>query len=56
MKGKLWSLRSLFPGLIWKFDMEIKGLKDFDSIPPVEEDGKTFNIMPIKRPFRMQNF
>jgi hypothetical protein len=36
--------------------MEIKGLKDFDSIPPVEEDGKTFNIMPIKRPFRMQNF
>ncbi|MDY6881047.1 MAG: XTP/dITP diphosphatase [Thermodesulfobacteriota bacterium] len=44
-EGKISELRSLLDG----FDIEIKGLNDFGPIPPVEEDGETFEDNAYKK-------
>jgi XTP/dITP diphosphohydrolase len=49
--GKIMEFKKLVSG----FDMEIRGLKDFDSIPPVEEDGKTFENNAYKKIFQNYN-
>ncbi|UCF86493.1 MAG: XTP/dITP diphosphatase [Desulfobacteraceae bacterium] len=40
---------SEFKGLLADFDTEIKSLKDFGPIPPVEEDGATFEDNAYKK-------
>ena len=44
-KGKI----SEFKGLLADFDIKIKSLKDFGPIPPVEEDGATFEDNAYKK-------
>ncbi len=44
-EGKIAEFKSLFAD----FDIEIKGLKDFGPIPPVEEDGQTFEDNAVKK-------
>jgi XTP/dITP diphosphohydrolase len=46
-KGKITELRKLLHG----FNINIKGLDDFDPIPEVEEDGKTFEENAYKKAF-----
>lgn len=38
-----------FRGLLADFDVEIRGLKDYGPIPPVEEDGETFEENAVKK-------
>ena len=38
-----------FRGLLADFDVEIRGLKDYGPIPPVEEDGETFEDNAVKK-------
>jgi XTP/dITP diphosphohydrolase len=38
-----------FQGLLLGFDVEVKSLKDFGAIPPVEEDGDTFEENALKK-------
>ena len=38
-----------FQGLLLRFDVEVKSLKDFGAIPPVEEDGDTFEENAVKK-------
>jgi len=44
-EGKVSEFKSLLSG----FDVEIKSLKDFGPIPPVEEDGETFEDNAVKK-------
>jgi XTP/dITP diphosphohydrolase len=46
-KGKITELRGLLSG----FDIQIKGLGEFDPIPDVKEDGKTFEENAYKKAF-----
>jgi len=46
-KGKLNELRRLLS----EFDITIKGLDDFDPIPEIEEDGKTFKDNAYKKAY-----
>lgn len=46
-KGKVQEIRNLFAG----FDIQIKGLDDFGPIPPVIEDGKTFDDNAYKKAY-----
>ncbi len=43
--GKIAELRGLLAG----FDVEIRGLKDYGPIPPVKEDGETFEDNAVKK-------
>ncbi len=43
--GKIAELRRLLDG----FDVEIRGLKDYGPIPPVKEDGETFEDNAVKK-------
>ncbi len=40
---------SEFKGLVADFEVEIRSLKDFAPIPPVEEDGETFEDNAVKK-------
>lgn len=44
-RGKI----SEFKEILENFEIDIKGLKDFPPIPPVEEDGKTFEENAVKK-------
>lgn len=44
-RGKVSEFRALFRD----FDFEVKGLNDFGSIPPVIEDGRTFEDNAVKK-------
>jgi XTP/dITP diphosphohydrolase len=44
-KGKIAEFEELFSG----FDLEIKSLNDFGPIPPVIEDGETFEDNAVKK-------